>query len=297
MATIGFLACETTLPGAELRRGDAFEHDLEVNALAPAIEALGHTFTVIDWRAPMSSFQSVDLLLLGTAWNYQDHEDEFLAKLDALENSGIVLCNPASVVRWNLQKTYLKDLAERGVPTIPTQWIERPVAADITAAFDTLRTEKVVVKRQIGAGAEGQSLFTKSAPPPQDWSMNRPAMIQPFLPSIQQEGEFSFIFVDGNFSHALIKKAAKGDYRIQSLYGGTETAIDPPDHDRQCAATVLDALPFEIPLYARIDMVRGDNDALLLMEAELIEPYLYPVQGPELGRLVAKAADTRVHRS
>ena len=113
-------------------------------------------------------------------------------------------------------------------------------------------------------------------------------MIQPFLPAIQREGELSFIFVSGQFSHALIKRASAGDYRIQSLYGGTETALLPTPADRTAAQGIMEMLPFaKVPLYARIDMVRLDGGGLAVIEAELIEPYLYPLQGPGFGAMLA----------
>ena len=120
-------------------------------------------------------------------------------------------------------------------------------------------------------------------------------MIQPFLPAIQHEGELSFIFVDGAFSHALIKQAAKGDYRIQSLYGGIEVPLAPAPTDRAAAEAVMALLPFDqAPLYARIDMVRLDGGELAVIEAELIEPYLYPQQGPDFGRRLADGMISRI---
>ena len=293
MARIGFLACETTLPGSGARRGDAFEHDLMVKAIQPAVELAGHDWTVIDWAAPLDQFRGLDLVMLGTAWNYQDREVEFLDRLDALQAAGINVCNAPEIVRWNIRKTYLKELAEKGAKTIPTLWLDRANAQDVAQAFDRFDCDTLVVKRQVGAGAEGQSIFHRGEVP-NEWQMNRPAMLQPFLPAIQIEGEISFVFVGGAFSHALIKRAAKGDYRIQSLYGGTEEAITPSAADQAAAAAIIDSLPFAAPLYARIDMVRGEENSLLLMEAEMIEPYLYPVEGPDLGSRMATAIDRRL---
>jgi hypothetical protein len=120
--------------------------------------------------------------------------------------------------------------------------------------------------------------------------MDQPAMIQPFLPAIQREGELSFIFVAGRFSHALTKQAPAGEYRIQSLYGGIETALEPIPADRAAAEAVMALLPFaQAPLYARIDMIRLDSRELAVIEAELIEPYLYPLQGPGFGAMLAEA--------
>lgn len=291
---IAFLACAETLPGSPTRRPDAFEHDRQVGALRAGLAGRAEVID-IDWRAPLDQLTGFDLALLGTAWDYTDRKAEFLTRLDALERAGVNVCNPAEVVRWNGDKLYLRELAQRGVASIPTLWSEHPSAADVLAAFDHFGTDRVVVKRRVGAGAVGQSSFTRDAPPPPDWRMDQPAMIQPFLPAIQSEGEYSLIFIDGAFSHALIKTAAAGDYRIQSLYGGKETPMTPSAADRDLAHSVIELLPFaQPPLYARIDMVRGLDGRLTLIEAELIEPYLYPEQGANLGPLLAEAALRRL---
>lgn len=294
MLTIGFLACETTLPSSGERRGDAFEHDLEVAAIEPALLDAGFAFKVVDWRAPLDEFADIALLLLGTAWDYQDFPQEFLAKLTALEAAGIKVCNPPEVVGWNMTKTYLHELEQNGAATIPTLWLEDADRGQVQAAMDEFAADSVVVKRQVGAGAMGQHRFSRNSMPDAGWSLGHAAMIQPFLPQIASEGELSLIFIDGEFSHALLKRAAKGEYRIQSLYGGYEEAVTPDAKDIKAARDILTLLPFAPPLYARIDMVRSDAGELLLMETEMIEPYLYPEQGPNLGANLAAAITRKV---
>lgn len=295
MKTIAFLACETTLPGSDRRREDAYEHDLMVAALEPALAERGLSLRVIDWEADLAQFDGVDLVLLGSSWNYQDKHDAFLDKLDALDGRGIKVCNSPQIVRWNSRKTYLQQLAERGAPTIPTVWLDDPDGEDIRSALDDFGTEKLVVKRQIGAGAEGQMLVDADNLPLSDWRYGHKAMIQPFLPAIERDGEISMIFIDGEFSHALRKLAAEGEYRIQSIYGGREETFEPEASDIAQARAIIDALPIdEPPLYARIDMLRGDDGVLLLMEAEMIEPYLYPEQDPQLGQRLAQAIAERL---
>ena len=285
---IAFLACPATLPGSPSRRPDAFEHDLQLAALQEGLRTRAEV-TAIDWRAPLESLTGFDLAMLGTPWNYTEAKEEFIARLEALEAAGVVVANPSAVVRWNADKLYLRELAARGAVSIPTLWPEAPGAKDVEAAFDQFACDRVVVKRRVGAGAIGQDSFTRGDPRLSGWNMDQPAMIQPFLPAIQREGELSFIFVSGQFSHALIKRAAGDDYRIQSLYGGTEMPLDPSPADRAAAAGIMAMLPFhQPPLYARIDMVRLDGGALALIEAELIEPYLYPQQGPEFGAFLAE---------
>ncbi len=289
MPKIAFLACPDTLPGSPTRRPDAFEHDLLLGALRDGLAGRAE-LTDIDWRAPLDVLAKFDLAYLGTPWDYTEAKDEFLSRLDALEAAGVVVANPAEVIRWNADKLYLKELAARGAPSIPTLWPEAPTPADIQAAFDHFGCDRVVVKRRVGAGAIGQDSFRRGDAGIDTWRMDQPAMIQPFLPAIQREGELSFIFIGGALSHALIKRAAAGDYRIQSLYGGSEVPLDPAPADRAAAEAVMAMLPFaQPPSYARIDMVRLDDGELAVIEAELIEPYLYPEQGPEFGKRLADA--------
>ncbi|MEC9067179.1 MAG: hypothetical protein VX569_07845 [Pseudomonadota bacterium] len=296
MIQVGFLACADTLPGDGPRRGDAFEHDLEVAALRPALAARGMELVEIDWRAPVERFAGIDAVLLGTAWDYQDRADAFLARLEDLEARGLAVHNPSAAVRWNLDKRYLRELEAAGATTVPTLWHDDAGRAEVAAAMDALQTDRVVVKRRIGAGGLGQHSFTRDTLPEDGWTMGRAAMIQPFLPAILEEGEFTFVFVGGQFSHAVNKRAAAGEYRIQSLYGGTETPYAPGADDLAHAAAVVSALPFDDLLYARIDMVRLPSGELAVMEAELIEPYLYPEQGPELGERMAAALAARMER-
>ncbi len=284
---IAFLACSTTLPGAPDRRADAFEHDQQMAALVTALRP-GESVTDIDWQAPLEAFAGFDAALIGTPWDYFDNREAFLAKLDAIEALGVPVHNRPDVVRWNIDKGYLAELGARGVATIPTLLLDNPGRDEILAAFEHFRCDRLVVKRRVGAGAEGQFDFTRDNPPSADWRMGHAALVQPFLPGIVEEGEHSLIFIDGQFSHGLIKRPAPGDYRVQSLYGGWDTAVTPAPDDLAAAEKVIAGLPFPAPLYARIDLVRGSDGTLLLMEAEVIEPFLYPLQGPELGpRLLA----------
>ncbi len=246
MIRIAFLACADTLPGPGPRRGDAFEHDLEIAALRPAFETAGLDLLEIDWREPLEAFDGAALVLLGTAWDYQDYPQDFLAKLDVLAARGITVCNPPEIVRWNADKGYLLDLSERDVPVIPTIWHDDAGRADIADALDRFETDRVVVKRRV---------------------------------------------------HGVLKQAAAGDYRIQSLYGGKESVFAPSTTDLASARAVISALPFKDPLYARIDMARLPSGELAVMEAEMIEPYLYPEQGPDLGERLAKAVLSRLERS
>ncbi len=287
---IAYLSAYSVLPENPNRRSDAYEHDLQFACLSEPLVAAGHELVVVQWDRADVDWAQFDAALIGATWDYTDKRDAYLARLEEIEALGVPVFNPSFLVRWNSRKTYLRELEDKGIACIPTIWADCPTAHELEAAFDTLKSQRIVVKRQVGAGAGGQILINRDDPL-SDYAY--PAMIQPFMSSIQQEGEYSFIMIDGELSHALIKRAKTGDYRIQSAYGGYEEPIVPSADDLADANSVLAVLD-EMPLYARVDMIRGNDGHLLLMELELIEPYLYPEQSDELGVILCRALCKRV---
>ncbi|MEM8694434.1 MAG: hypothetical protein AAGE05_00245 [Pseudomonadota bacterium] len=287
---IAYLACRLTLPGSPERRTDAFEHDQMIDCLVAAFAARGSAIEAIAWDDDDADWNQFDAVLIGSTWDYQDNLAAFLARLSEIE-AKCPLFNSRETVGWNSRKTYLKDLAAKGAPTVPTLWLDEPHDAAIASAFETLKSDDLVLKRQVGANAEGQVRLKRSNPRP---ALSDPMMVQPFLPAIQSEGELSLVFIDGAFSHALIKTAAGGDYRIQSSYGGTERRHEPDPADLAAAARIVDSLD-ETPLYARVDLVRGEDGNVRLMELELIEPFLYPRQSDGLGERIYDALARRLN--
>lgn len=286
---IAYLASQVTLPGSPNRRSDAFEHDYTLAELRPAFTARGLDLVELSWDAEDVDWSRFSGALVGTTWDYWDRQEEFIARLEEIERQ-IPLFNSAAQVSWNTHKGYLKDLEARGARLIPTLWMDVVTEDSAEAAFDALGSDDLVFKRQVGAGADGQHRLKRGDPIP---GMPHPMMVQPYLAAIAEEGEISFVMVDGELSHALVKRPAKGDYRIQSAYGGVETPLEPTAADLAAAKAVLAGLD-ATPLYARVDMLRAEDGGLLLMELELIEPYLYPLQGEGLGARLAEALSKRL---
>lgn len=283
-----YLGCRETI-GTDRRRTDAFEHDQMMEALSSAFAAKSDTIEAVRWDEPTVDWADYDAVLIGSCWDYHDRLEEFLGTLHEIE-AQTMLANSTALVTWNCRKTYLRDLESQGVAIVPTLWMEVPVSDKIDGAFEELSTDRLVVKRQIGANAEGQFLLHRDDTPP---NVDAPVMVQPLIDSIATEGEISFVLIDGAVSHALVKRPASGDYRVQSSYGGMETAWIPGRADLASAKAVAAKIPGEW-LYARVDMVRGLDGQLLLMELELIEPFLYPLQGVELGDLIHAALTRRL---
>jgi len=292
MTPIALLIAANIASDAPDRRADAHLYDLQLDILRNGFAPEGLAVEPVRWTAPGIDWRRFGAVLVHCAWDYQDDHEGFLSRLDEIAALGVSVFNSPAIVRWNIRKTYLREFETRGVPIIPTLWPEHPTASDLHAAFAAFGADDVVIKRQVGGGARGQTRYSKATAPRSGPVLDRPGMIQPFVKSIATEGEYSFLFIDGEFSHALVKRAAGGDYRIQEAYGGISEKIEATPADREQARAVLEVMD-ETPLYARVDMVRGEDDRLLLMELEVIEPYLYP-KGPGIGLLLGKALKRRL---
>lgn len=281
-------------PGA---REDWVEFDLEFAALHAgcAEQGLDLEFRVWDQAFDETAFEA---FIIGTVWDYPPKLQQFLDTLDRLERQAPVF-NPPHIVRWNIQKHYLKELADAGAPSIPTVWASQADQTRIDEAFDTLGTDELVIKPLVGGGAWRQVRLTRGAslPPARDLPPAQ-CLIQPFLPSLPEEGEYSFLIFGGVFSHAVQKLPKAGDYRVQSIFGAREIIHTPRPGELDLVHTVLEKATHltGVPdlLYARVDMVRGLEGQLVLMELEIIEPYLYPEQGPDMGPHFARALKAKL---
>jgi len=293
MTEIALLTAANLVSDAIDRRSDAYLFDVQLEILRAGFAPEGLELTPVKWIDPATDWTRYGAVLVNCAWDYQDRHEEFLATLDRIAGLGVPVFNDPATVRWNIRKTYLQEIEAKGIPVIPTLWPEAPTADDIAEAMRVFGVDDVVLKRQVGGGARAQVRYTRANMPEPGPVMDRPGMIQPFVPAIASEGEFSFLFVDGEFSHVLVKRAKSGDYRIQEAYGGKSEAIEPAPKDRAAAQAVMDVLDTP-PLYARVDMVRGEDGGLMLMELEVLEPYLYPKDGPQIGAMLGKALRRRL---
>ena len=275
MKKIAILASDNMMPNTTEQRDDSFERDEQMGKIVPAFASLGMAAELIRWRDAAARAIEFDAMLPLLVWDYfEGNEQAFLSEMAKVEQKTKVF-NPFSTLKWNANKSYLDELEHAGAPVIETITVDGVTGSGINKAFEDLRTDKIVIKPQVGGGAWRQVLMSKGDPmPPRNELPPEGAMIQAFLPRVTSEGEYSFLYFGGQFSHGLIKRPKDGDYRIQSLYGGTEESYTPTKEERASARAVLDALDFT-PLYARVDLIRGLDGQLKLIELEMIEPYLY----------------------
>ncbi|HRN62444.1 MAG TPA: hypothetical protein PK743_06515 [Luteimonas sp.] len=232
-------------------------------------------------------------------WGYHTDHERWLRACRRWQADGIAMANPADVLAWNSDKRYLEALAQRGVAMPPTVFTERIDASVIERAFADSGADQLVVKPTVSGGAwktlrlrRGEPLDAVLADAP-----SGDAMIQPYLPTIESEGETSLLFFGGRFSHAVNKRPLPGEFRIQSEFGGRYTLLpSPPPGALALAGQTLAAIDAPL-LYARIDTIPDADGRWLLMEAELIEPDFYlgtdPRQGAAFAEAVVAALDVR----
>jgi glutathione synthase/RimK-type ligase-like ATP-grasp enzyme len=254
--------------------------------LLAALLARGVEAVPAVWDDPGRDWSAFDLVVIRSTWDYTERRDAYVAWARSVPR----LANPASVVEWNTDKTYLRRLAEAGVPVVPTRWATE--ATSLEALADGW--DDVVVKPHVSAGArdtlrcapgsaEGQALLDAIV------ASGRTVMVQPYLDSVEGYGERSLVFVEGTFSHAVRRNPAL------STDGFTRydaARVEPTDTELELAAKVL-AAAGEPLLYARVDVVPMPDGEPVLIELEATEPQLFLRFREEAAELLADAAVAR----
>lgn len=238
--------------------------------LAAPLRARGLAVEAGSWVDAETAGARVVLPLL--SWGYHLRSDEWFARLDALEAAGARLANPAPVLRWNTTKTYLADLAGKGAPVVPTHAVDQLTLEALDHARDVFGVDVLVTKPQISGGSQ-DTVKLRHADGLTGCTTG-PALIQPFLPAVGEEGELSLFYFDGVFSHAVTKVAVAGDFRVQPQFGGRVSGVAPEPEALHAAEMVLKAAGGPLT-YARVDLIRGLDGAPQLMELEVIEPDLF----------------------
>lgn len=224
-----------------------------------------------EWRAwtdarPMR----YDLVLPLMAWGYHRDLKRWYDQLSCWQ--GMRFLNPLPVLRWNTDKRYLLELEGKGIAIVPTRFHEALDTEALAQAREAFATGDLVIKPPVSAGSDHTWLLRDGAPCPEA-ALGRPMLVQPMMPCIASEGELSLFHLAGSLAHAIVKRPAEGDFRVQGQFGGQSTAIDPPAAARHLAAATIAAIGDDV-LYARVDMVGDGRGGYALMEIELIEPWL-----------------------
>lgn len=225
----------------------------------------------VDWRR-------YQLVVIRSTWDYQHGPQEFLRVLESIEKLGARLENGSEIVRWNMQKTYLRDLAARGIEIVPTFWREGLRHGELVPLFDELRSREGVIKPVMSANAQGAwrldaDLARALASEIEAYFAGRPLMMQPFERGIVEEGEYSLVYLNGAYSHGILKTPKRGDFRVQEEHGSEISLIEPEPALLSAGEAAIAAVGQKL-LYARADLVRS-GAVFRVMELELVEPSMY----------------------
>ncbi len=271
--------------------------DFEVydHLLFEPLKKLGWNAEEVSWRSNNVDWYSYYAVIIRSPWDYQDDPQAFLDVLAEIEQSDAVLENSLDIVNWNIDKTYLRDLESRGIEIVPSLWYQTFNSDLFPSVFTDLKSEEIVIKPTISAGADDTFRIHKSN---YDIFVNdlksvfkdRPFLVQPFMDNITAEGEFSVFFFGDTYSHTILKTPKTNDFRVQEEHGGKLTLVEPEEDLLDEASTMRDMIQPE-PLYTRADYVRTPDNTFALMELELIEPSLYFNMDPESPKRFAKAFD------
>jgi glutathione synthase/RimK-type ligase-like ATP-grasp enzyme len=246
--------------------------------MLPYLAASGVEMQIIDWRSPGVDFRQFDLLVLRSCWDYHLRGTEFTEWLERAAREVRVL-NELDTVLWNQNKFYLRELESQGIEIAPTIFATGREAIGAAERLKIGNWRKIVVKPAVSASAHRTWLMDGTALP-LDAELaqqmdGEPFLVQKFIPEIQTQGEISFVYIDGVFSHAVLKRPAAGDFRVQQEHGGSSEPFVPSawlmGQANRIAATVPQVRD---SLYCRIDAVEREG-SLVLMELELIEPELF----------------------
>lgn len=242
------------------------------------LKAQGWHLETVPWRSKCD-WSRYDLVVIRTPWDYQQAPEEFMCVLEEIA-CATRLENPLEVVRWNLRKTYLRELAEAGVQIVETHWGTEPLTIELLRdCHQRFGSEEIVVKPVVSANADftyrlRPEQFISALPELNQVFASREYMIQPFLRTVVEEGEYSVFYFGGDYSHTILKTPKSRDFRVQEEHGGLIQGVIAEPELLKASQITIQALRREL-LYCRADLVRNERGGFLLMELELIEPSLY----------------------
>lgn len=268
--------------------------------LAATLRQQGVALTLCVWNDPTIDWTRFDAVLIRTIWDYYKHHDAFLAWLDQLDRAAVPTINNSALLRWNSDKRYLLELAQLGVPVIPTRLARAHELGDVLASVPG---QQVVIKPTVSGGAWNTLRGTVGAPGFAETVARLPAdldyLVQPFVAEVVSDGEWSLLYFNNRFSHAVIKRPADGDYRVQGEHGGSAELATPTAEtiaSAEKALAAVAALGHGDHAYVRVDgVVSGGH--FLIMELELIEPFLHLAVRPEAAEGLARDVVERMARA
>lgn len=268
--------------------------------LQEVLAAHGLTGRRVDWADPDVDWSRFEAAVFRTTWDYFERFEEFTTWLKRVERQ-TQLINPPETIWWNLDKHYLADLEGRGVPVVPSIYLEAGDPRSLLSLFDETGWNEAVIKPCVSGAARNTYRITRADAASVEVALapfraTEAFMFQPFIADIVAGGELTLVVIDGVVTHGVRKVPKAGDFRVQDDHGGTWTEHLPSDDEMAFAERAVAACAPR-PLYGRVDVVRGGDGGLQLMELELIEPELWlrthPAAAQRMGRAIAERLAAR----
>ncbi len=261
-------------------KGDSYSENivLEDHLVKKAFEERGLKVTRKAWDDSSFDWNNTNAALFRTTWDYFHRFDEFSTWFEKASQQTIVI-NSKEIIYWNRDKHYLTDLSEKGIRIPPTLFIETGSKETLQSLVNETDWKEFILKPAIsGAARHTYRFLKKDAKGFEEIFRNlikeESMLLQEFQPSILRKGEISLVFFGNQFSHAVLKKGKEGDFRVQDDFGGTVHKYLPNEEEIEFATNTLIAVPYK-PVYARVDIMRDNQNRLCLGELELIEPELW----------------------
>ena len=288
------LLTEHRYAASEAPQGDWYLGNIlrDDRLLQEALEELGLSSVRVDWARPDVDWSQFRAVVFRTTWDYYYRFEEFSDWLKKVEQQ-TKLINDDSIIWWNLDKHYLADLEEKGIPVVASRFLETGAPMDLKALLRETGWEEAVIKPCISGGARYTYRVTRENAGRVE-SLIRPVleqesfMVQPFIEEIVDTGEDTLMVLNGTYTHAVRKVAKPGDFRVQDDHGGTYQLYTPTAGQIDLAERVMEVVE-PIPEYARVDMVRDNDGRWSIMELELIEPELWLREHPPAAKYLAQA--------
>ena len=264
---------------------------LEDDILREALEKEGFTTARVAWDDNTFDWTKTRVILFRAIWDYFERFNEFELWLQKVKTQTRLL-NSADIIYWNIDKHYLGDLIKSGVHVAPTRFIALNEDLTLAALFKETGWSTAVLKPCIsGAGLDTYKLHHSTCEAFeetfQELIQNKAMLFQPFLKNIQEKGEISLMIMDGQYTHAILKKAKPGEFRVQDDHGGTVHPYTPTPLEIEFAEQAVAACAHR-PVYARVDIIEDNTGALSVAELELIEPELWFRFQPSAAQTLAK---------
>ena len=250
----------------------------ENQMLSDMLSELQVSHEIVSWSDPEVKWEQFSLLLIKSTWDYFDYYSDFLAWINKIKKLGIPTLNSMETILWNSSKRYLLEIESKGFPVIAGMILERGVPVSKEKIDSKINANTWVIKPLVSGGAKNtlkisDENWNDQVEKIQSWVNEEAFLVQPFVTEVERVGEYSLLFFNGKYSHAVLKTPASKDFRVQHYFGGTIKSVSPSAAMLSSCQKLIDKFASE-SLYARVDGVEIAG-TFHLMELEMIEPYLF----------------------